>query len=98
LQSVKEIYRDTGTPVYVRFGLALQLVLLNIKDWQQELKEIWVALVKADTSGLYEFPINHGRACDCCTKIVIESYTHPKAAESKREKRPGRPRLRREGK
>jgi hypothetical protein len=88
LQSVKEIYRDTGTPVYVRFGLALQLVLLNIKDWQEYLKEIWAA--KSDKSGVLELPINHGVECKCCTMIG--------AAESKRERRPGRPSQRREKK
>lgn len=97
-RSVEEINKDRGTPVYVRFGNALQHVLLHIKDWQQELKELWAALVKADTSGVFELPINHGISCRCCSKIVTKSYMHPTAAESKRERRPGRPRLRREGK
>jgi hypothetical protein len=94
-RSVEKFYKQYGTPVYVRFGNALQLVLLNIKDWQQELKELWAALVKADTSGICELPIDHGISCRCCKKIDVESYTHPTAAESKRERRPGRPRRRR---
>jgi hypothetical protein len=96
-RSVEKLFKDKGTPVYVRFGNALQLVLLNIKDWQQELKELWAALVKADTSGVLELPIDHGVACHCCTKIGVESYTHRTLAESIRERRPGRPRTRREG-
>jgi hypothetical protein len=95
---VTKLYKQNGTPVSVRFGLALQLVLLKIKDWQLELKEIWAEHVKLDNSGVYEVPIDHGVACNCCSKIVTESYTHLTLAESKREKRPGRPRLRRERK
>jgi hypothetical protein len=94
-RSVEELYKEKGTPVFVRFGIALQLVLLNITDWQQELKELWALHVKADTSGIYELPIDHGISCRCCTKISAESYTHPTAAESKRERHPGRPRMRR---
>jgi hypothetical protein len=90
-----KLYEHNGTPFHSRFGLALQLAFLNGKDWQQELKELWAALVKADTSGVLELPINHGMACNCCSKIVTESYTHPTTAESKRERRPGRPRLKR---
>jgi hypothetical protein len=97
-RSVEKLLKDNGTPVYVRFGIALQLVLLNIKDWQQELKELWALHAKSDTSGIYELPIDHGISCSCCKKINAESYTHPTAAESKRERRPGRPRLRREKK
>jgi hypothetical protein len=89
----EKLFKQSGTTIYVRFGLALQLVLLNIKDWQQELEELWAAHVKADTSGIYELPIDHGISCDCCTKNIHESYTHPTRIESKRERRPGRPRL-----
>jgi hypothetical protein len=94
-RSVEKLFKVNGTPVFVRFGLALQLVLLDIKDWQHELKEIWAEHVKLDNSGVYELPINHGISCRCCSKIVTKSYTHPTAAESKRERRPGRPRRRR---
>ena len=97
MNAVVKLYKERGTPVSVRFGLVLQLVLLNIKDWQQELKDIWAAHVKLDTSGIYELTVFHGTTCDCCTKIVKESYTHPTITESKRERRPGRPRLREGG-
>jgi hypothetical protein len=53
----EKLYKEDGTPVYVRFGNVLQLVLLKIKDWQEELKELWAAPVKADTSGVFELPI-----------------------------------------
>jgi hypothetical protein len=97
-RSVEKLYKQYGTPVYVRFGLALQHVILDIKDWQIDLKELWAVHVKSDTSGIYELPIDHGISCRCCKKISVESHTHPTAEESKRERRPGRPRLRREGK
>jgi hypothetical protein len=97
LITTEKLFKEYGTPVFVKFGIALQHVFLNIKDWQQELKELWALNVKADTSGIYELPIDHGISCRCCTKISVESYTHPTAAESKRERRP-RPRLRRERK
>jgi hypothetical protein len=95
-RSVEKLYKQYGTPVYVRFGLALQHVILDIKDWQQELKELWAVLVKSDTSGIYELIIDHGVACDCCAKIIRqESYTHPFDCEVRAgPHKPGRPRLR----
>jgi hypothetical protein len=84
-RSLEKLYKQYGTPVYVRFELALQHVILDIKDWQQELKELWAVLVKSDTSGIYELPIDHGISCRCCSKIIQESYTHPTLGESKRE-------------
>jgi hypothetical protein len=96
-RSVEKLYKETGTPVFVRVGLVLQLVLLNIKDWQQELKDIWAAHVKADTSGVYEPTINHGISCHCCKRTIRqESYTHPFDFEvSEGPHKPGRPRTRR---
>jgi hypothetical protein len=92
-RSVEKLYKQYGTPVYVRFELALQHVILDIKDWQQELKELWAALVKADTSGIYELTIDHGISCDCCTKKVHEPYRRPTLATRRQERHPGRPRL-----
>jgi hypothetical protein len=79
--------------VLVHFGLDLQRVLLNIEYWEEILKEIWAADVKADTSGTYELSIDHGISCDCCTKIPRELYTYVTITKSGREKRPGRPKL-----
>jgi hypothetical protein len=93
--SVEKLYKQYGTPVFVRFGLDLQHVILDIEDKNQELKDIWAWYVKADTSGVYEPTINHGISCYCCSRIGVESYTHPTLVESRRERRPGRPRLRR---
>ena len=92
---VDKLYKDRGTPVYVRFGNTLQVVLLNIKDSQEELKEIWGEHLKGGSSGVFELPINHGIACNCCSKFVHESYTRPTIAESKRAKLPGRPGIKR---
>ena len=77
-RSIEKLYKETGTPVFVRVGLALQLVLLNIKDWQQELKDIWATHIKLNTSGLYELPVEHGISFNCCSKVIRQkSYTHP---------------------
>jgi hypothetical protein len=65
----------------------------KVSGTEEQRKELWALHVKADTSGIYELPIDHGISCRCCTKISVESYTHPTTAESKRERRPGRPRL-----
>jgi hypothetical protein len=88
----KKLFKQSGTPVFVRFGLYLQ-VILKIKDWQQELQDIWAVNLKVENFCLYELPIEHGISCHCCTKIITESYTHPTIAETKRERKPGRPRL-----
>jgi hypothetical protein len=91
----EKLFKEYGTPVFVRFGIALQHVILDIKDWQQELKELWAVHVKADTSGIYELPIDHGISCRCCTKISVESYTHPFREEVKQgQHKPGRPGMR----
>jgi hypothetical protein len=77
-RSVEKLFKEYGTPVYVRFDNALKLVLLNIKDWQHELKDIWAEHIKLDNSGVYEVPVEHGVTCKCCAKIIrVESYTHP---------------------
>jgi hypothetical protein len=91
--ATSKIYKENGTPVFVHFGLELQRVLLTINDWEEELKEIWAAHIKLDTSGVYELSIDHGISCDCCTKIVHEPYTHPTLATRRQERHPGRPRL-----
>jgi hypothetical protein len=94
-RSIEKLYKQNGTPVFVRSGLALQLVLLDIKDWQQELKDIWAEHVKLDTSGVYELPVEHGVTCNCCSKVIQqESYTHPFNYELREgPHKPGRPRV-----
>jgi hypothetical protein len=86
-----KLFKQNNTPVSVRFGLAFQLVLLNIKDWKLDPIDIRPAHLKTVLSEVYELPIDHGISCDSCAKIVSESYTHPTLVESRREKRPGRP-------
>lgn len=93
-----KLYKETGTgtPVFVKFGLAFQLVLLQIEDWHQELAEIRSAQIAAGPTGILEPTIQHGIQCCCCTKIVHESYTCPTAKEVKQRRHtPGRPRLQR---
>jgi hypothetical protein len=64
-------------------------------QYEQRLKDVWRTHIEANLSDVYEFSINHGYDCQCCTSIVKESITCPTKEEQSLPRRRGRPRLRR---
>jgi hypothetical protein len=39
-----------------------------IADYQNELVDVWLDHINADTSGILEKSVNHGDGCHCCTR------------------------------
>jgi hypothetical protein len=67
-----------------------------VSQEQQQLKDIWSTHVEANASGVYEYSIDHGYDCRCCTPVIKESITCPTKEERSLPRSRGRPTIHRD--